>query len=221
MKRIIIICEGETERDFCKHVLTPYMAKYKISIEPPLIKKSMGGIVNWNILKKEIEIHLSQSNAIVTTLIDYYGLYKKHEFPQWKEGEAKADKNKRMDFLEQSMKEELDENFRYRFFPYLQLHEFEALLFTDKNVFYDLVPKADLDLKGIAELEKTVAEYDNPEMINNNRDTSPSHRLKRIIKGYNKPMYGHYITEAIGIDKIRKKATRFNNWVEQLIKTEE
>ncbi|MDA3911915.1 MAG: DUF4276 family protein [Bacteroidales bacterium] len=53
-------------------------------------------------------------------------------------------------------------------------------------------------------------------MINNNRETSPSHRLERIILGYNKIIYGNILAEAIGLDKIRAKSPRFNEWVKKL-----
>lgn len=148
-------------------------------------------------------------------MIDYYGLYHKHNFPNWAEGEKIVDKNSRMDFLKNAMKEDISDAIRHRFIPYFQLHEFEGLLFNDIQLFHDQVPKS--ELVGIAELERTFADYDNPEMINNNRETSPGHRLKRIIKGYNKPLYGHYFAEAIGIDKIRAKDPRFNLWVEKII----
>lgn len=215
MKRVIIICEGETEREFCKNVLAPHLFDHNIIIQSPLIKRSMGGIVRWSILKKEIEILLLESNVIVSTLIDYYGLYQKYNFPSWAEGERIADKNVRMDFLESAMKNDISETVRHRYIPYLQLHEFEGLLFNDIQHFYNQVPKC--ELIGVVELIQTFAEYDNPEMINNNKETSPSQRLKRIIKGYNKPLYGHYFAEAIGIEQIRAKSPRFNQWVEKII----
>lgn len=215
MKRVIIICEGETEREFCKNVLAPHLIHNDIHIQAPLIKKSMGGIVRWGIIKKEIETHLHEPNVIVTTFIDYYGLYQKYNFPNWEEGEKIVNKNDRMNFLEQSMKADISDAVRHRFIPYLQLHEFEGLLFNDIQIFYDQVPPE--ELVGVAELKKTFADYDNPEMINNNKETSPSHRLKRIIKGYNKPLYGHYFAEAIGIEQIRAKSPRFNQWTENLI----
>lgn len=128
MKRVIIICEGGTERDFCKNVLAPHLIHHNIYIQAPLIKRSMGGIVRWPILKKEIETHLLGPNVIVSTFIDYYGLYQKYDFPKWIEGERITDKNSRMDFLENAMKADISDAGRYRFIPYLQLHEFEGLL---------------------------------------------------------------------------------------------
>lgn len=215
MKRVIIICEGETEREFCKNVLAPHLIHHDIFIQPPLIKRSMGGIVRWPILKREIETHLREPTVIVSTLIDYYGLYQKYNFPSWEEGEKILDKNARMDFLENAMKEDISDSVRHRYIPYLQLHEFEGLLFNDIQHFYNQVPEK--ELVGVEELMQTFANYDNPEMINNNKETSPSHRLKRIIKGYNKPLYGHYFAEAIGIDQIRNKSPRFNHWIESII----
>ena len=215
MKRVIIICEGETEREFSKNVLAPHLINQNIFIQAPLIKRSMGGIVRWSILKREIERHLQEPNVFVSTFIDYYGLYQKYNFPSWVHGEKIVDKNNRMDFLENAMKEDIIDTCRRRFIPYLQLHEFEGLLFNHIQLFYDQVPKA--ELVGIAELKKTFDDYENPEMINNNRETSPSHRLKRIIKGYNKPLYGHYFAEAIGIEQIRAKSPRFNQWIKRII----
>ena len=215
MKRVIIICEGQTEREFCEKVLAPHLFPLDIFIQAPLIKESSGGIVKWGILKKQIETHLLEPSVIVSTLIDYYGLYEKFNFPKWLDGEKVVDKNARMDFLEKSMRDEVADEVAYRFIPYLQLHEFEALLFNTIELFYEQVPKA--DLIGIKELNEIFAQYENPEMINNIRETSPSHRLKRIIKGYNKVLYGHYFAEAIGINKIRAKSPRFNQWIERLI----
>jgi hypothetical protein len=131
MKRIIIICEGPTEQEFCKDVLQQHFNKRQIYLHSPSIKKSGGGIVAWGILKKQIENHLSQEKeAYVTTLIDYYGIHPKHQSPGWDSANQIIDKNKRIDFLENAMKDTLEPNLKQRFIPYIQLHEFEGLLFN-------------------------------------------------------------------------------------------
>ncbi len=53
-------------------------------------------------------------------------------------------------------------------------------------------------------------------MINNSKATSPAHRLERIIKGYNKVVYGDILSEAIGLNRIREKSPRFNSWITRL-----
>lgn len=212
MERIIIICEGPTEEEFCKKTLAPYFQVHQIYTQSPLIKHSNGGIVRWNILKKQIENHLKQDKtAYVTLLIDYYGLYQKYEFPGWEQSLTIADKNSRLDFLEQKMNESIEENLRYRFIPYMQLHEFEGILFYNLEIF-DLLFNAD-EILDRDELESIFKEFNNPEMINNNPDTAPSKRLKRIIKGYNKIVYGNILAEAIGLTGIRSKCPRFDNWI--------
>lgn len=215
MKRVIIICEGETEQAFCKTNLQQYFELKGIYIYCPLIKRSKGGIVRWPLLKKEIETYLkTDKSAFVTTFIDYYGLYSKHEFPCWDEAENFSDCNKRIDFLEEEMFKDVEESLRYRFIPYLQLHEFEGLLFNNIDVFYNLFPLN--DIVGKTELEDIFRCYDNPEMINNSRETSPSHRLERIIRGYNKIVYGDILAEAIGLHNMRNKSPRFNQWITRL-----
>jgi hypothetical protein len=217
VKRIIIICEGQTEQVFCDSTLSPYFINNRCHIQAPTIKHTRGGIVKWEILKKQIETHLiTDKDAFVTTLIDYYGLYQKHSFPDWELAEKASDKNERMDILENGMKFDIPEAFRYRFIPYMQLHEFEGLLFNDIDIFYQQIPSE--YLVGVDELKQTFKDYENPEMINNNRETSPSRRLERIIFGYNKVVYGDILAEAIGLNRIRQKSPRFDTWLNILEK---
>ena len=86
MNRIIIICEGQTEQEFCNTLLQPYFNNQNITLQAPLIKKTMGGIANWTVLKHEIETYLRrEKDVLVTTLIDYYGIKDSHGFPSWTE----------------------------------------------------------------------------------------------------------------------------------------
>lgn len=215
MNRIIIICEGQTEQEFCNTLLQPHFSANGITLQAPLIKKTMGGIANWTVLKREIETYLRrEKDVLVTTLIDYYGIKDSHGFPLWAEKQAIADKNQRLDELEAAMLADVDENLRPHFVPYLQLHEFEGLLFSDKQAFYTTFNEYELARED--ELKQTFADFNNPEMINDGVETSPSHRLERIIRGYEKVVYGCCLAEAIGLDKIRQKSPRFNNWLKRL-----
>ena len=64
MNRIIIIGEGPTEQAFCNDVLQPFFNQHGLYIENPKIKKSKGGIVSWNDLKKQIELHLKDTGVV-------------------------------------------------------------------------------------------------------------------------------------------------------------
>ena len=215
MKRIIIICEGPTELEFCKDVLSQHLSTKDIFIQTPLIKKSGGGIVPWPSLRKQIENHLLQdTQAIVTTFIDYYGIPDKFQFPGWGESKKIQDKYERMEFLQQAMIHDINPSLQHRFSPYLQLHEFEALLLSDIESLRSIIPAS--DFTNIIELTSTIKENPNPELINDTPGNAPSYRLKRSIIGYNKIVYGAILAEKIGIDRIRKKCPGFNKWVTEM-----
>jgi hypothetical protein len=119
-----------------------------------------------------------------------------------------------MTFLEEAMKELIDDNWRFRFIPYIQLHEFEGLLFSELNVFILQIPKN--EIANYNELIQTINDNPNPELINDGKETAPSKRLMRIIKGYNKIVYGSLLAQEIGLEKIRNKCPRFNDWLNLL-----
>jgi Domain of unknown function (DUF4276) len=215
MKRVIIICEGPTEVEFCKDVLYSHFFEKGTYIQTPLIKRSGGGIVPWPILKKQIENHLLQDKqAIVTTFIDYYGIKDKYQFPHWKNSKGEVDKSKRMELLEKSMKDSIDVSISVRFYPYIQLHEFEGLLFNDMAVFVNQIPTSDFINQ--AELSNIINDNPNPELINDTPNNAPSYRLQRLIRGYNKIVYGAILAKEIGLSRIRNKSPRFNNWINVL-----
>lgn len=217
MKRVIIVCEGQTEQEFCKDVLAPFFIKKNIQIQTPLIKKTGGGIVPWNNLKSEIvKLLKHETSTLVTTLIDYYGLKKNFNFPNWNLAHKKGDKTIRMTILEEGMKKDIDEDLRNRFLPYIQLHEFEGLLFCDINVFlnnFDINEINDYDT-----FKKVFENYPNPEDINDQPMTTPSARLKHHLKSYDKVIMGPILAQETGLQTIRKRCPRFNKWIENIEK---
>ncbi|MEM0576461.1 DUF4276 family protein [Flavobacterium polysaccharolyticum] len=215
MKRLIIVCEGQTEQEFCNDILQPHFIQFGIVIQNPTIKKTAGGIVNWSSLKHQIETHLKQDpTAFVTTLIDFYGIHANHNYPNWLQANQHNNKNVGMDLMEQGMLSSIPAQLHQRFIPYIQLHEFEGLLFCDINVFdngFEENEFLDYDY-----LVQTINENENPELINDSSVTAPSKRLLKIIKDYSKITHGCLLAQDIGINKIRSKCPRFNNWISKL-----
>ena len=214
MKRLVIVCEGPTEQEFVKSILQPYLLQKQVYIQTPLIKKSGGGIIPWEGLRSQINTHLKDSNSIVTTLIDYYGIPYRFEYPGWMHSIQITDKSERIDFLEQEMSQEIDEKSRHRFIPYYQLHEFEGLLFNNIAAFDATFEQHELLDRD--ELENIIKSFPNPELINDNSETAPSKRLEKLIEGYNKVIYGSILAENIGMHNLRLKSPRFNKWIEKL-----
>jgi hypothetical protein len=215
MKLIIIVCEGQTEQAFCNSVLRPHFKLKEIEIKAVLPTKTGGGIVNWESLKHQIIILLKHNKtAVVTTFIDYYGLptsylnlNKVHT----------STINEQLYSIENEMKLSIDDDLQHRFYPYIQLHEFEALLFINVDVFNNHYDKA--DFSDYNYLVETINTHSNPESINNGIITAPSKRLEDRIfhhKKYNKILHGAQLASNIGLQNIRDKCPRFNTWITQL-----
>ncbi|MHB8261179.1 MAG: DUF4276 family protein [Bacteroidia bacterium] len=214
MRGLYIIVEGQTEEEFVKTSLQPYLFNYGINdVRPILIETSpghKGGDLKFIRYKLNIENLLKrEKDIIVTSLIDFFRL--KSNFPKYDEAKNIANKNTRVTFLENSIKEIITDN---RFVPYIQLHEFEGLLFSDKKGF-EYVP--DVSAINMQTLTNVIDQFPNPELLNDGPTTAPSKRLESLIPRYQKTLHGPLMAEVIGIETILLKCPRFKKWVENLI----
>lgn len=214
MKRLIIVCEGPTESEFCISILAPILLMKNIYVSSPLVKKSNGGIVSWHNIKRQIEMHLHEGNAYVSMLVDFYGIKDSYAFPGWEESKNIVSKGKKLKFLCDMMKKDISPEISSRFIPYMQIHEFESLLFSDINVFKNNFDTDELDF---SILERTIREFPNPEDINTRPTLAPSKRLLEAIPGYDKVIYGNCIAVETGLSKIMDKCPLFNQWISHLL----
>lgn len=214
MKRLIVVCEGPTEREFCINTLAPELSRSGICVEAPLVKKSNGGIVPWPSIKRQIEMHLHEGLVYVSLLVDYYGIKDSYSFPGWEESKGIASKEARWKFLCDRMSADIAPELAQRFIPYMQIHEFESLLFSDIDVFKNNFDNSELDF---SVLEEAVQEFPNPEDINTRPTLAPSKRLIKAIPGYEKIIYGDCLASEIGLKKIREKCPLFNQWFSDLL----
>lgn len=213
MKRLIIVCEGPTEVEFCKDILNPFLLSRGISAYYPLISHSGGGIVSWEVLKVQLLKHLREG-AHVTMLIDYYGIPDRFEYPEWEASKAIGQKEPRMFFLEKAMWDDIGNPLNINFIPNLLLHEFEGLLFNNIDAFELLFE--DREFTNKAELLDTLRRFPNPELINDTPHNAPSKRLERIIIRYDKVLFGNLIAEAIGLEQMRNKSPHFDQWLTKI-----
>ncbi len=103
----------------------------------------------------------------------------------------------------------------HRFIPYIQLHEFEALILSDPNSLNcEYLEHA----KPISNLIAMVDEK-NPELINDGVQTAPSKRILEEIPEYNKVTAGVTVTRAIGLKKLRERCPHFDEWLTLLEKS--
>lgn len=99
--------------------------------------------------------------------------------------------------------------------PHIQLHEYEACLFSDPDCFRDFYPRG---AKGIEELKKIAQSYESPELINDGQHTAPSKRITQYFPDYEggKPTVGTQVAQRIGLQKMRDKCPHFNSWLSRL-----
>ena len=165
-----ILCEGQTEEKFVKDVLKPYFTSRGIVVKSRLLvtsrkKGTQGGMFSYTQAKndltrwmKEVE-HRGSETHFFTTMFDFYAL--PDEFPNMIQASSISDPYLRIANIEEAFKQDMDSD---RFIPYIQLHEFEALMFCDITKLVIEYPKC---VKEIESLEDVLAKYNgNPELIN-------------------------------------------------------
>ena len=108
------------------------------------------------------------------------------------------------------MKVFTDYDAAHRFIPYIEMHEFEALLFSNPDV---LAEKIDIN---VSQIQEILEDYNSPEEINDDPARAPSMRLVALKSGYRKVADGKAISEAIGIPTIRKHCAHFSDWLTRL-----
>lgn len=171
-----------------------------------------GGDVSYQRYKLNAEKLLKQENdIIVTSLIDFFRL--KTDFSKYQEAINiyPNDKIQRVTFLENAITENIN---HHRFVPYIQLHEFEGLLFSSTDGF-DFLP--DIPNSNRTELKKAVEKHDNPELLNDGATTAPSKRLESLVPGYQKTFHGPLLAEVISLNTILAKCERFKVWLDKLV----
>jgi len=190
--RLGISVEGATEREFVSSVLAPFLAQYGKYATPI----DMRGNVSLDRIEKELR-GLLQSFDHVTTFYDFYGF--KNRPPGT------------VDDLEQEMTNRVLHNLQHRFRPYVQLHEFEALVLASPDT-----AEAVLEINGLSRsIQDIVSSCGGAENVNDGRDTCPSRRIQTLAPIYDKKLHGPVIVGQ-SLETARRDCPRFNNWLTAL-----
>ena len=222
MCRLLIQVEGETEETFVKNILAHHLYDYGYSkVDARLLgrarmRANRGGICSWLIVREEILNRLKEDRGvIVSTMVDYYGLPQTGEqaWPGRHEASTLAfnDKARTIEAaLLEDICEGMGDNFnRNRFIPYVMMHEFESMLFSDCRLFGKGINRPDL----IPRLEAFRNQFLTPEEINDSPETAPSKRIKSLIPEYQKPLQGLSAISKIGLETIRTECPHFREWL--------
>lgn len=99
-----------------------------------------------------------------------------------------------------------------RFVPYVMLHEFEAMLFSDCARF-----AAGIGLPELAPKFRAIRDrFGSPEEIDDSPESAPPARIVQLVPGYRKPTMGNSASLSIGLGRIRAECPNFRNWLDRL-----
>ena len=182
MPRVHVVVEGPTEESFVRNVLAQILWPRRVYLAPFILGRPghKGGRTNYARVKKDILLQLKQDRrAYCSTMLDFYGLGAGFPGMPLPPNLSNLDKVIR---IEESVKADIVEEVPdlrpdIRFVPYLQLHEYEGLLFSDPQAFASGIgqPRLGQQFQGIR------SRFPTPEDINNDANTAPS---KRVLAGW-------------------------------------
>ena len=222
MARLYLFAEGPTEQTFAATVLRPHLAERGVYMHNPVLiahahkrqKTHRGGGRNFHAMQKDIVRFLrrdSKSDAFFTSMIDLYAL---HEgFPGAEAAQRhRRDPYRRVEALEEAWANETGD---VRFIPHIQLHEYEAYLFTDLSVLSSYYEGQE---RKVDRLKRSVGCFNSPEMIDDGPHTAPSKRIIDYFPRYDsdKLTVGVQAAARIGLPRIRRGCPHFARWVERL-----
>ncbi len=222
MPRLYLFAEGQTEQTFAGTVLGPHLAKWSVYLHSPVLvaharrkgKVHRGGGGKYAPMRDDIRRFLAQeksADVFFTTMIDLYAIPK--EFPGLAEAEELSHlPYERVAALEGAFAADIGDS---RFVPYLQLHEYEAYLFSDPTCFRYFYDRHESQ---IAALQAIANAHESPESIDGGSHTAPSKRIIAELPDYAgaKSVVGPQVAELIGLETIRCRCPHFDEWVQKL-----
>ncbi|MCC6439942.1 MAG: DUF4276 family protein [Rhodanobacteraceae bacterium] len=217
MTRLLILAEGQSEEVFAKRTLMPHLAAFGVHANVTILRTKRimsgggfhGGVSSYAKIRQNVLELLGDTNARVTTLLDFYGL--PEEFPARAAtlvapGLTARDKAIR---LQQAFSADIGQP---RFIPFLALHEFEAWLFSKPETVAEHFGNSALT----AALTNILQQAGAPEAINNDPATHPSARVERLIPSFKKTSDGPTIIHKTTLATIRAACPHFGEWLSAL-----
>lgn len=213
MKKVFILCEGKTEFEFIRIVLSDFLINQPIEITPILYstkrtgqKNYTGGGIKYSNMLSQIKKLINCRDSFTTIFIDYYGLPRE----MMNFFNPRDNLYKKVEQIELKIEEDIN---RINFFAGIMVHEFESLLFSQSSAFNQISS----DHSKILKIERIKREFTNPEYINNSPQTTPSKRLEAIFPNYSKINDGITVANEIGISKMIEECPHFAKWIQKVV----
>lgn len=223
MSDVVAIVEGQTEQTFVRDHLAVHLGGLGIDMWSQLPGRvaRCGGVRPWPQVRDDLLRTLKERpGRICTTMFDFYGMPKAWPGRTEAGGLPLDEKGNHVEeaILVDLANEAGDDFRRELFIPYVQVHEFEALLFADvaeiAKVLATLCNTSEARLRDC--LKEILDDAGQAEAINDNYDTCPSRRIKGLVPAYSKPTIGSTVVGRIGLDVLRTACPHFGQWLESL-----
>lgn len=221
MLEVLVLCEGQTEREFCRDVVGPYLAARDIALAGTLVGKpqrKQGGVREWPVYRNELlRLAKQRGHRHVAVLVDYYAM--PDSWPGRSDSRNKPTAE-RGSHVEEMLRKDLGSDLSGRFHPCVQLHEFESLLFVDPDTAAlsiavgGGVPAHQI----VADKMKTIKKNCGGlvEQINDSPQTAPSKRLTLIMPGYDKVAWGVTAAADVSLATLRAGCPWLDRWLTEL-----
>ena len=223
MTRLLIHVEGDTEEGFVDQILAPHLYRFGYTdVRARLMgqyreRERRGGIKPWPETRNFIVDHLQGDTEVLSgIMVDYYGMPQSGD-AAWP-GRAGASAqlqypNRIEELLSLDINNAMGGSFNpRRFIPYVMMHEFEAMLFSDCNGLARSIGNPDNAVAFQAIRDR----FASPEDINDSPETAPSKLIAALISEYRKPEQGIDAVKDIGLDVIRGQCRHFREWLQYL-----
>jgi len=214
--RLRFLVEGNTEGNYINQILIPYLlgigikafSAQKVTTSSHRERQFKGGSVSYEkFIRELIRLIKSDTNAIYTTMLDYYALPK----------DFKNTDNDTPEAIEDKIKNDIENeigSYPTRIIPYIQKHEFETLLLVKPQEIGNYFG----DTNKVSGLLSEIRGYSDIEDINNTPEGAPSKRIERYFPAYvsSKSTAGPIIAKRIGLDLMRTRCKKFNAWINKI-----
>lgn len=223
MNEIVAIVEGHTELAFVRGLVASHLGKRGLAIWACLPGRvaRRGGVRAWQAIRGDILRTLRERRGrVCTTMFDYYAM--PDDWPG-RDAASTMPLDAKGAAIEKALLADVaahaGPDFRAELFiPYVQIHEFESLLFADPTRTAEVLAAATGGQSDrlAADLKSILDAAGQAEAIDDGYETCPSRRIATLVPTYRKLLHGLIIAERTGVEALRAACPHFGQWLARL-----
>lgn len=221
MKNLYLTVEGQTEEAFAHGVLQPHLTGFNVFVWPPRFtgphgrrrgRIPRGGMFNtFRHALEDMRRWLKENgspDARFSMMVDLYHL--PQDVPGYAHAMEQPHCYRQAELIEAAIAAELADG---RFIPYLQVHEFEALVLSDPTRVGECFEGGQRNAESLG---AECRPFESPECIDHGQHTHPKARIRKHFQDYDENIHGPLVAEVIGLPMLRARCPHFGQWLTRL-----